>query len=213
MTDDLKMGDLVILVADKNMKFAVAGLLNRSEALDIQITLTYKVFVHPERDPGCLNEAVEFLRRYIRTYDHALVMFDYMGCGREHKKSKAEVESELEGLLAINGWGDRANVIVIDPELESWVWVDSPAFNRILRWTKESQSPFEWLVEQDYSQSLTQKPKNPKKAFQDFLRIVRKRRSSSLYMQLAEEIDFSTCIDPAFLKFRTILESWFPRST
>ena len=43
--------DLIILVADKNMEFAVRGILTRLEALGIR-DITYDLYVHPERDPG-----------------------------------------------------------------------------------------------------------------------------------------------------------------
>jgi hypothetical protein len=46
---------------------------------------------------------------------------------------------------------------------------------------------------------------------QEVLRITRKKRSSSLYMQLAEQVDFSGCVDPAFIKLRDILKLWFSR--
>ena len=76
------MKDLVTLVADKNMEYALRGLLERATALEIR-DITYDAFVHPRRDPGCLNEAHDFLRPLHTVYRHALVVFDHQGCGRE----------------------------------------------------------------------------------------------------------------------------------
>jgi len=83
MSDRTIESDLVVLTADKNMKFAIQGLLNRPESLGIR-PVTAEVFIHPERDPGCLLRADAFLRPFVNRFVHAIVMFDREGCGREH---------------------------------------------------------------------------------------------------------------------------------
>jgi len=52
MTQVRMQKDLVVLVADKNMEFAVKGLLPRSQSFGIN-PLAYDIHVHIERDPGC----------------------------------------------------------------------------------------------------------------------------------------------------------------
>ena len=61
------MNDLAVLVADKNTE---AALLARPQALGIR-PITAKIFVHPRRDPGCVNEAHLFLRPFVQEYRHA----------------------------------------------------------------------------------------------------------------------------------------------
>src|SRR6266542_2862642 len=113
------MKDLVCLAADKNIEAAVRGLLARPEALDIR-DVTYDVFVHPRRDPGCYHEAHVFLRAFRRDYAHALVVFD-----RAWEGAPAQEAALLEGAVRERlGTDDWADVVVIDPELEVWVWSD-----------------------------------------------------------------------------------------
>jgi hypothetical protein len=77
------------LVADKDMEFALKGLLARPQALGIR-QITYDLFVHNRRDPGCLNEAAHFLRRFLHNHQYALVLFDVA-----HKPYSADIYYEL----------------------------------------------------------------------------------------------------------------------
>ena len=63
------MNDLAVLVADKNTEAALAA-LEALRALGIR-PITAKIFVHPRRDPGCVNEAHLFLRPFVQEYRHA----------------------------------------------------------------------------------------------------------------------------------------------
>ena len=45
--------------------------------------------------------------------------------------SAKEIEEKNQGDLNRNGWKGRSAVIVIDPELEIWVWSTSPHVPRL----------------------------------------------------------------------------------
>lgn len=199
--------DLVVLVADKNMEFAVKGLLSRPRALGV-CPITSDLFVHPYRDPGCLLVGHNFLRPLVNRYSYALVMFDREGCGRE-RLSREELEQQVEDRLSQSGWGDRAASIVLDPELEVWVWSDSPHVESVLGWSGRQPDLRTWLAEKGFAEVNALKPNRPKEATQAALRLVRKHRSSALYFQLATKVSFKRCIDPAFFKFKAILRNWF----
>ncbi|MBN1910293.1 MAG: hypothetical protein JW818_11180 [Pirellulales bacterium] len=124
MSPDNFQKDLVVLAADKSIEMALRGILGRHESLGIR-SIRVDYLVHPEHDPGCAHNSDHLLRPYINSARHALVIFDLEGSGLE-STSRNEIESELETNLARNGWSDRAAVIVISPELENWVWSDSP---------------------------------------------------------------------------------------
>lgn len=203
--------DLVALVADKNMQFCLQGLLSRPEALAIRAIRFDPLYVHPERDPGCLRRAHDFLRPMARTHQHALVMFDRVGCGSSNTRD--ELEEMVTRRLRENGWGDRAETIVLDPELEVWVWADSPEVARCLGWRHRAPDLRKWLQEQDLWASEARKPADPKQAAESVLRYVRRPRSSALYKDLASNVSLRKCSDPAFLKLRGILTRWFGMDT
>lgn len=203
------MKDLVVLVADKNTQFTLQGLFSRTQSLGIQdISQTYDIFSHPQRDPGCYIQCVDFLRPFINGYKHALVIFDHEGSGQENK-SREELEVELEQKLGNTGWDNRASVIVLEPELESWIWSDSPHVERILGWEQQDLPLKDWLITQNFLEPEQIKPLRPKEALETALRIVSKPRSSSIYEQLAKRVSFTRCQDNSFLKLKTVLKLWF----
>ncbi|HYN20863.1 MAG TPA: hypothetical protein VE078_07885, partial [Thermoanaerobaculia bacterium] len=172
--------------------------------------ITYDVYVHPERDPGCLLRGHDFLRPFNLRYSHALVVFDRDGCGQE-AKARADLELQVEGLLSRAGWDDRAAAVVIDPELEVWVWNASPHVENALGWDAGTTALKEWLKQKGWLPEGDLKPTHPKKAVEEALRVARKPRSSSLFHQLAQRVSTDRCVDPAFLKLRSVLSRWFSR--
>jgi hypothetical protein len=200
--------DLVVLTADKNMKFALEGLLNRPQVLGIR-PVAADFFIHPERDPGCLLRADAFLRPFVRRFAHAIVMFDREGCGKEDK-TRDELEHQVASALSRSGWADRAAAIVIDPELENWVFSDSPEVDRALGWSGNNPPLHTWLVDQNYLAAGEIKPAHPKEAMEAALRHVRMARSSSIYGNLAQHVGIGRCTDGAFQKLKAALRAWFP---
>jgi nucleotide-binding universal stress UspA family protein len=199
--------ELIALVADTNIEFALRGLLSRPPALGIR-RVDFRVFVHPEHDPGCLRKAAPFLRPQAARFRRALVVFDRDGCGKEHQP-RTELEAEVERGLAGAGWDDRAAVVVIDPELENWVWSDSPEVDRVLGWAELRMPVRDWTRSQGFTWSQG-KPARPKEALQAALRHARKPRSSALFEALAQRVGLERCHDPAFGKLRACLQRWFP---
>ncbi|MGQ9824527.1 MAG: methylation-associated defense system protein MAD4 [Desulfotomaculales bacterium] len=200
--------DLVVLVADKNMEYTIKGLLSRPQALGIRQP-SFDCFVHPEHDPGCLLRGHDFLRSLVNTYTHALVMLDHDGCGRKHQSRKL-LEKQIEENLMRSGWGDRAAAIVISPELETWVWNNSPHVDRIIGWAGKGMDLRSWLIQEGFTESRKGKPKQPKEAFEQALKLSGKARSSSLFFQLARSVSVEGCANQAFLKLKATLQKWFP---
>lgn len=198
---------VIILVADKNMEQTVAGVCSRPEAIGVR-AFTHRILVHPGRDPGCLLEGVEFLSVFQSQFAHALIMFDRIGCGRE-AQTRDQLEQDMEEALNRSGWDTRATAIVIDPELEAWVWSDSPHVARILGWQEREPPLRQWLVDQKWLAADAFKPSLPKEAMEHALRTVRLPRSAALYRQLAQQVSLSRCTDASFLKFKTTLQDWF----
>ena len=205
--------DLVVLAADKDLEHALRGLLARSEALGIR-PIAFDVFVHPRHDAACARQGVAFLANLSGRYDHGLLMFDHEGSGKE-KQPPQTVQRSLDKELAATTWGDRARSIVLAPELEAWVWSDSPHVDDVAGWKTRHPPLRRWLNEQDWLDGRAPKPSRPKEAFHAALHEARVARSASLYRRLAERVSVQRCTDRAFQEFRSTLQRWFPpqRST
>ncbi|MGC8794699.1 MAG: methylation-associated defense system protein MAD4 [Bryobacteraceae bacterium] len=199
--------DLILLVADKNMEAVMAGLLDRPQSLGIR-SISFDIFVHPRRDPGCLTSADDFLRPFSSAYRYALVLFDHEGCGRESTPAETladEVKTRLENA----GWPGRTEVVVLAPELEVWAWTDSPHVARSLGWTDRTPPLREWLADRGYWPPEETKPAQPKAALEAALREVRKPRSSAIYGDLARSVSLKGHTEPAFLRLIHALQRWF----
>ncbi|HEX3999331.1 MAG TPA: hypothetical protein VHX65_12335 [Pirellulales bacterium] len=197
----------MVLAADKNIELNIQGILARKESLSIR-AVRHKIFVHPESDPGCHLRCQDFLASFTRLYKYALVIHDHEGCGRE-AIDRVGLEADIENRLASRGWKDRCAAVVIEPELEAWVWSDSPPIATVLAWPDEVGSLRQWLELQGFSNDALGKPVKPKEALERVLRERRTPRSSSIYFRLAATVSLRRCLDPAFAKLRATFQDWF----
>lgn len=201
--------DLVLLVPGKDDEMAMRGLLSRHEALRIR-PINVEYLVHPHRDPGCRTASHTLLMAYLRRTRHALVLFDHEGCGSEGA-SPEEIEMEVSSKLIAHGWNQgRAECVVIQPELEAWVWSRSPEVDLALGWQNENPPLREWLVSEGWQNPGHAKPQKVKEAYEAAIRKVRRQKSAAIFRKLGETVSFRTCQDRAFNRLVTILQTWFP---
>lgn len=200
------MKDLALLVADKNMDFAMRGILNRHKALGTR-SVSYEIRQHVNRDGGVRTTGPETLALLRQQFRHGIVMLDWEGSGSKAKSAIA-LEQELDARLE-RTWGDRAKAIVIEPELDVWIWGSDNALVKILEWS-EDQGIREWLTGRGYAFDGSQKPMRPKEALNELMVWLNHPRSSVLYERITGKISLAQCVDPAFRRLRSILQSWFP---
>ncbi len=202
------MKDLVVLVADKDIEHALKGLLTRTKALHFR-PVSVEILVHHQHDPACAQRGVEFLSMFSEMYRYGLLMFDHEGSGREQTPHQ-ELQEMLTAEFRRTDWGDRARTIVIAPELEIWVWSNSPHVDAVMGWKGKSPPLRQWLLEQGLLQKGESKPSRPKEAFQTALRRSQTPRSSSLFQEIAEKVSLRGCVEPSFREFIRTLRNWFP---
>ncbi len=206
-TIDHSKKDLIVIVPDIDMEVSIRRLLLRTKALGIR-QIEFDVNRHFQRDAGCRTDSHNYLKLWQNEFNFAMVIFDLEGCGNE--ASRINTEDEVQELLNNNGWRDRSSVIVIEPELESWIWSDSPELDEVLGWSNRSISMREWVRSQtDYWPVDNQKPARPKEAFREVLRELRLQPSASLFDELANRMSVRRCTDPSFQKFKGNLLKWF----
>ena len=200
--------DLVVLAADKDMEHALKALLARPKALGIR-AIEVEIFVHPEHDSACASRGVQYMSNFSEGFRYGLLVLDHEGSGKEEIPPD-ELQEILNKDFAQSPWGDRAKTVVLSPELEAWVWSDSPHVDEVAGW-KNRQPPLRrWMVEKGWLEKGKSKPNRPKEAFQAALREAKIPRSSSLYQQIAKKVSLKRCKDQSFLKLKEILLHWFP---
>src|SRR5258706_4046625 len=199
--------DLIVLVADLDAEVGVKALLPRATHLGFR-EIDFDVIRHVHRDNGVFQQAHELLRAQSRRYRYAIAICDHHGCGRE-ELSRNEVEARVELNLRANGWDERAAAIVIEPELEAWIWGDWSAVVKCVGWTEGPVALKSWLRDRNFLRADQPKPIRPKEALHRALRQTNRRSSSALFADIAQTADSTSCIDEAFLKFSSPLQAWF----
>lgn len=200
------MIDLVCLLADKCIEAAIVEVLRRPEALGIR-AIQFEAIVHPRRDPGCFLEAGDLLAGYTARAEHALVVLDLDWTAPT--KIGADLERQLEESLQKVGSAGWARAVVIDPELEAWVFSDSPHVATALGWPESVGTLRAALEAQGLWKGGQSKPHDPKAAVDWALRRARVPRSSSMYRELAKRVSLRNCEDRSFKRLTDLLRGWF----
>ena len=199
--------DLHVLAADADMMQAMKGMLDRPRNLNIR-QIDYTIDRHVDRDAGCRTAAVAHLGSLLNSHQHAIVIFDKDGCGRE-SAGREDIQKDVELDLYRSGWDNRAKAIVIEPELETWVWRASPHVADALGWPSYTELR-SWLADRGHWPSEAAKPPDPKGAMRAALREKRQRSSAALFGALAEKVSLRRCQCPAFTELLETLGGWFP---
>jgi hypothetical protein len=170
--------------------------------------IEFEIRTHPGRDGGTRKTGPELLATQRRQYHHGLLIFDFEGSGTDLADAVA-LESQLNGRLG-NQWKNAAKAIVIEPELDIWIWGSDNAVESAIEWPP-GKGVREWLREQGFELDANQKPVRPKEALEAALRVPALPRSSALYQHVAGRISLARCEDEAFIRLRKQLQIWFPR--
>lgn len=210
--------DCVFLLADSTMADVVDGFLGKGHlegrlgcrtfqyeyAKDILVDVT-----HGNTDGGLHRRAHEILREngYLTSHEHAVVMLDQRFGG---ERPAAEVREEILENLHASGWGgDRADVIVIDPMLEVWIWQDSTHVERAVGHRRPPPLRHA-LAEGGQWPEGQHKPPQPKELLKSVLRRTGVPFSSDVHREVAENVSGKGCTDPAFALLVETLRRWFP---
>lgn len=203
--------DLYVLVADLDQQQTVKVLLeHRTPSLGIRPP-RFEVTKHPHHDGGCYKNSPALLQTLQSQAAFAIVVLDREGSGVDDKPA-VDIEADLDNRLAKSGWGDRARAIVIDPEIEIWIWTPSPHVDEVLGWAGRSPNLREWLTREGFLQGGQTKPARPKEALRAALRQGRIKPSAALFGQLAHKVGLEHCRDRGFLRLRDTLQTWFAKA-
>jgi hypothetical protein len=120
------------------------------------------------------------------------------------------ITEQLSSRILLTGWlKENFQVIVIDPELENWIWQRNENLAQFLRFENKNKLAEDPDVQRNWPQEKP-KPEYPKELLETVLRKHNIRRSSALYRQITSKVSIKGCQDSAFLLLRDTLQRWFP---
>lgn len=199
--------DLVCLVADKSMEASARAILERPNAIGVR-PFAFEVLRHPQHDPGCFHHSARILSGYSSRAEHALVLLDHEWDGVPGDPVH-ELEAQVVESLGPD-WQHRAGAVVIAPELEAWVFTDSPHVPAALGWDVATMGDFRTaLADQGFWPHGSIKPPDPKAAMDWALRKIGQPRSSAIFRDIASNVSLRRCRDESFGRFRGHLTRWF----
>lgn len=208
------MRHCIFLLADNNMRAVFEGFLTRSGAyhslgcgrFDFDTASDIKVAAG-DNDPGLFTRGHELLRPFLTTHQRAVVVLD---AEWEGSPGAQRIRQHLTQQLQSTGWPEAAfRIIVIEPELESWIWQQSDhvakalGFDSINTLMKNSDIQHAWP-------NGSAKPDQPKLTLETLLRKQRIPRSSAIYRRITSQVSVKNCQDNAFQELLAALRSWFP---
>jgi hypothetical protein len=189
------------------MEAVVNAVLERHQALGTR-RIERTVLVHPQRDSACYHDPTSLLRESLGAARHALVVLDRAWEGAPDLPTP-ELEAEVDRRLLQLGKG-WAKTVVIEPELEIWLFRRSPRLDDALGWRNRQPGLQEQLATAGLWPHDAAKPSDPKRAIEWALREARRPRSSSIYREIASTVGLKDCVDASFLRFQSTLRDWFP---
>lgn len=196
--------DLLVLVADKSIEMTIDTLLNkRKKAIGIR-EIIFEIKRHPQHDSGVFRHGLELISTLKKQYEKFLLIFDYKGCGAQ------EDPSAIRNRLLENGkrYGFSDNdleIIIINPELETWIW---KSYTKLAGLVGKSKRDIEQFL-RDVLKNDQGKPAEPQEAFEKLLSKFGKQKSASNFSWLAEKIGLRGCQDQSFQQLLECLRKWF----
>ncbi len=212
------MRDCLFFVADSTMKQAILGFLTRNDCFSdynlgtapFAFDPNEDLFSSATMDPGTFAKGEELLRPFQATHRRAVLMLDAEWDG---SPGAATIRDDLTRRIGLTGWlPENFRVIVIDPELEAWIWQRNQRVAKALKFATVPEmvkavrdAKIDWPDEQA-------KPSNPKAALEA---VATRRRgigfSSAIHRSVTSSVTLRGCQDGAFLELRQVLQTWFPQ--
>lgn len=209
------MRECMFYVADTNMAEAFKGFLTRSQ---FNLSLGCGSFqfdpLHDlaraagKTDGGLWRHAGGLCKGYLKTHQRLVVCLDRDFGG---SPGQAKIRADIENQLLDVGW-QAANfkVLVIDPELEHWIWQNSIHVERALN--HKGGQPLRTMLQASGDWPAgSAKPLDPKGVLERIVRTnLRGNRSSAIYSKITSKVSVGGCQDGEFIALRQQLQAWFP---
>lgn len=209
------MRSLIIHVADKQMEEAFRGFFSRPDAHRklgcgaFSFDPETEIFRNPlDTDPGVYGNAHLNLQIFQGTHEHALIVLDGQFPGSPGLEAiRRGVAQNMEQ----SGWErDLFEVVVIDPMLEAWLWMDNVHVERAFA-HRRSPSLREKLQAQGLWPADRPKPPDLKGATKTAASWGGVRSDAVLFRKVfGSSRSLQDCTLESFHLLRDTLQRWFP---
>lgn len=213
------MRDVIFHLADEHMEKGLKAFFARDNwhfALDCRRFEIdpkseadfYRVPGHT--DGGIWRHAAENLRPFLDQYEHAVIVLD---ADFEPHPGADVLREDISAAMVQAGWPlERFAVVVIEPELEAWLW--APNLNVARAFGHEDFEQMRATLEREGLWNPGEaKPHDLKAARDRAARLGGKKLGGPIFKGVFSVISraaFNQCVEPGFITLRTALQTWFP---
>jgi len=204
--------DLLVYTADADALGLMRAMLVRPDALGIR-AIAFDIERHPQRDAGMVQSGAELARMKKGGYHKAMLLWDFAGCGREHRMSAQALETEVQDRLDSYSWSGRSAATALVPEVEVWLWYCEPALAKHCGVTVDVIGPCLQAFAAKQGKPLeTLKQEHPKELFEHLMREhLRRTISPRDFEEIGRQASIKRLREcPSFDRIVGILQGWFP---
>lgn len=211
------MRDCVFYVADISMEGAFRGFLSRPDfhlphnlgTRRFRFDPSEDLFRAGGHDPGLFSTGHELIQTFRTSHERAVVVLDAEWDGAPEPQ---EIQEDLTERIAKYGWPrDRFKVIVINPELEAWIWQRNQRVATPLRFNSVNEMVGAVTACGIAWPDGAPKPIRPKEALEAVAKSQRIGWSSAIHRSVTQSVTLAGCQDASFLELRDTLRGWFPQ--
>jgi hypothetical protein len=213
------MRPLIIHMADNAMVEGLKGYFRRDLWHYALGCAPFALDPNSERDflkvPGANDQAVwkyahVHLAPFRETHERAIIMLDEWF---DPTPGAEVLQEEIEANMLGAGWArERFEVIVIQPMLEAWLWMESNHVAKAFGW-KDYNELRDRLVQENLWNPGEAKPHELKKAAaraSKLGKVKSGRRTFANVFSAVSSRSLDRCSEPGFHRFRDTLRAWFP---
>lgn len=203
--------DVVFYVADGTMEAVFQKFLGKG-AFEGRLgckSFSYDIARDPRSTDGGLHRRAHLLLEgYKNTHEKVVVVLDQQFGG---ELPAEQVRQDIEANLEKSGWATGSYaVIVIDPELEVWLWQDNGHVEHAVGY-KGQKRLREHLADIGEWPNDQAKPSDPKASIQKLIKSNRAGPPMVVYSNIASNVSAKRCVDGAFQSMVDQLGGWFPK--
>jgi hypothetical protein len=213
------MRDVIFHVADKNMEEGLRAFFLRNNwhhalgcsRFEIDPESNMDLYrVAGDTDGGVWKHAHKNLQNFKDKYRYAVIMLDE---DFDPHPGAAVLRDDISNGMIASGWEEgRFAVIVIQPELEAWLWAPNANVARAFGHTTFTE--FRALLEAEGLWNMGDpKPQNLKGARDRAAKLGGKKTGSPLFRSVFAHVSrraLDDCQEPGLLALRMALIGWFP---
>jgi hypothetical protein len=201
--------DLFVILEGSGDEVVLEALLKRPSDLGIR-AVTFKC---ERRSSAVRTQGPDIAREQRREFRYVICLWDHGGSGRE-QQPPSRVQGEVQARLNRNTLKGCSKALIIDPELEIWLWQDSAAIASALGVGEDRLA--EWLRDWQRKHFPTQTVETlvrqqPKEALEEVIKQSGKKRTSTLYRHITAVANLNLWSGEAsFRRLCRTLRRWFP---